>query len=180
MHCSLPSLQCAHRPPRRARVVALSALAVIALGALPAAGANERDSAFFSSSGVVCIEGINATTVIPGGLQFQSATRSLQSDCVTPRPLSYAYVSTATGIRAIDGTTGERISCGYRSIGFNADGTARADAPYILATGAWVRSICGIPSGHFAAAGAYSFHQAVVWGSWTQDGVVTGAVSNVI
>lgn len=171
-----------------ARKLALASLlfvVVVGTNALPSSAGNERDNAFFNNSGQVCIEGINATTVLLNGkLQFQSATRSLQLNCATDRTLPYAYISTSTGLRAIDSTAGTQPYCGYFAggIGYNSAGTARADAPYIQLTGSQIRSssYCNIPSGHVAAAGAYSLHDAVIFGSWTQQGFVVGTVSNLI
>lgn len=156
-------------------------VAAVALLALPASAANERDSAFFNSSGQVCIEGINATTVLGDGrLQFQSATRSLQLNCSTDRSLPATYIWTYTGVRVIDATDGTSPYCAIVASATNGSTATRIDAPYVQWTPAQVRSHCGVPSNHFAAAGAYSSHSAVIYGSWLQQGFVVGAVSNVI
>ena len=171
----------------RRRRVAAGALALVAalagavLVAAPASAANERDSAFFNNSGQVCIEGIDATTVLGDGrLQFQSATRSLQLNCTTDRSLPAGYITTATGVRAIDATAGTAPYCGYVASASNGSTAARVDATYVQLTPATIRSMCGIPAGHFAAAGAYSNHSAVIYGTWSQQGFVVGAVSNAI
>ncbi|MFN8019080.1 MAG: hypothetical protein U0P45_13295 [Acidimicrobiales bacterium] len=126
--------------------------------------------------------GINATDGArrQRRLQFQSATRSLQLNCSTDRSLPAGYIATYTGIRAIDATDGTAPYCGIATSATNGSTAARVDAPYVQLTPAQVRSYCGIPSGHFAAAGAYSAHSAVIYGTWLQQGMVIGTVSNAI
>jgi len=166
----------------RALAVFAAVGALVMLFATPSSAANERDNVFFSDSGAVCIEGINATTVLGSGYyQFQSATRSLQLDCSTSRSLAANNISTTTGLRIINGTYDTRWDCAWFPKNWNSSTASRVDAPYIQYSSGPIREWCGVdPSSTFVGVGANSYHQARVWGTWWQNGSFRGAVSNLI
>lgn len=168
------------RPKRKVLAALVSIGAFVVAHAAPASAAYVRDNQYFDDQGQTCIQGINSTTPVAGpAFEFRSTTDSYNLDCTTNRSLPAGYISTLTGVRSINATTGVRNTCFWDPIHYNSTTSSQSNAPVLSVSDAFVRTYCGISPGDFAAVGATSQHGAVIWGTWIQTGSVAGTVSNV-
>lgn len=160
---------------RRLMAVVLITVGLLAATASPASAVDVWTNEYFHNQWTVCVRGINAAEVITGGIRFRSITRSYHDDCTTTRPLSPGFIDAQVGVEVLNWTTGARYSCGYIDSATNSGVTWQVDTGYTNMTNLQMRSLCGIPGGHVATAGAQSYHAAVIWIGWEQTGVLVGS-----
>lgn len=161
---------------RRLAAAAALTLALVATTASPAS-ADEWTNVFFTdqSPSTTCMQGINATLLATGGLQFRSITYSFQPDCASTRTLNPGEVATTLYLRATNLTTGTVVTCGQLATSTTTVvewWTTTGNTPTMSYS--QIRNMCGIPAGHSATAGAMSRHRVQIWGTWTQTGTVYG------